>query len=56
MHLETLLYMLLQSDQTHPPGIKPDFALLSEQAKNDRVPNQWFQVPATVISVGLDDP
>ena len=56
MHLETLLYMLLQSDRTYSPGIAPDFALLSEQAKKRRVPNQWFQVPATSIAVGLDDP
>ena len=57
MHLETLLYMLLQSDQTlPPPGVAPDFAALGEQAREAAVPNQWIPIPASTFNVGLDDP
>ncbi|EFX04429.1 duf323 domain containing protein [Grosmannia clavigera kw1407] len=58
MHLETLLYMMLQSDKTLPPPNvpRPDFAELAEKAHAARVPNQWFNVPAQDISIGLDDP
>ncbi len=57
MHLETLLYMLLQSDRTlPPPGIAPDFVALGEQARKAAVPNQWISIPASTLSVGLDDP
>ncbi|MCJ1429129.1 hypothetical protein MMC29_007042 [Sticta canariensis] len=56
-HLETLLYMLVQSDQTlPPPGAAPDFALLSEQARTEQVPNDWFHIPAQDLTLGLDDP
>lgn len=57
MHLETLLYMLLQSDRTlSPPGVAPDFVALGEQARKSAVFNQWIPVPASTISVGLEDP
>ncbi|KAM4058983.1 histidine-specific methyltransferase, SAM-dependent domain-containing protein [Hirsutella rhossiliensis] len=58
MHLETLLYMMLQSDKTLPPpnAPRPDFALAAEEAARARVPNQWFDVPAQTIAVGMDDP
>ena len=57
MHLETLLYMLLQSDKTvPPPGVKPDFEALAHQAERHAVPNQWIKVPASEITIGLDDP
>lgn len=57
MHLETLLYMLLQSDRTRPPpGVAPDFEALAHQAAIQSVPNQWFRIPAQRISLGLDDP
>ena len=57
MHLETLLYMLLQSDKTlPPPGVRPDFEALAIQARNNEVPNRWFEVPSSDISIGLDDP
>ena len=56
MHLETLLYMLLQSDQTRPPGMKPDFELLAEQAQAAAVPNEWIVVPASSLSEGMNDP
>jgi len=57
MHLETLLYMLLQSDKTLPPTANiPDFQAMARTAKAARVPNKWFQIPEQTISVGLDDP
>lgn len=57
MHLETLLYMLVQSDKIKPPpGDAPDFAALAEDAERNRVANEWFDVPASSISMGLDDP
>lgn len=58
MHMETLLYMLIQSEKTlAPPGtVQPDFEALAEQSKANAVPNQWFNIPAQDFSVGLDDP
>lgn len=58
MHLETLLYMMLQSDKTLPPPNipKPDFAKLAIKARAARVENQWFDVPAQDHVVGIDDP
>lgn len=58
MHLETLLYMLLQSDRTLPPPhvVRPDFADMAVQARQARVENAWFDVPAQKIVVGTDDP
>lgn len=55
MHLETLLYMLLQSDQTRPPGMKPDFELLAKQAQMTAVPNKWIVVPSCTFSEGMND-
>lgn len=56
MHLETLLYMLVQSDEIlPPPGVAPDFALLSKKAREEVVPNSWVQIPAQTFTVGLDD-
>ena len=57
MHLETLLYMLLQSDRTlPPPGVAPDFVALGKQAREAAIPNQWISIPATTLRSGLDDP
>ena len=57
MHLETLLYMLLQSDKTRPPpGMAPDFEAMAKEARKAVVPNEWVKVPASTITVGLDDP
>jgi len=57
MHLETLLYMLLQSDKTvPPPGVIPDFEALANKARSAAVPNQWITVPAQKITVGMNDP
>jgi hypothetical protein len=56
MHLETILYMLLQSDKTRPPTvIKPDFEGAAEIAEAARVPNEWFEIPEQTITIGLDD-
>ncbi|KAI9848057.1 MAG: hypothetical protein M1837_001159 [Sclerophora amabilis] len=57
MHLETFLYMLLQSDKKLPPPgqAKPDFAALAEQARIKAVPNDWITVPASDIEIGLND-
>lgn len=58
MHLETLLYMLLQSEKTLPPpnAVQPDFDEMARKARAARVENQWFDVPARDIAVGMDDP
>lgn len=57
MHLETLLYMLLQSDKTLPPTLTtPDFEQEARDARVSRVPNQWFQIPQQNVAIGLDDP
>ena len=57
MHIETLLYMLLQSDKTRPPpGVAPDFENMAKEARKAAVPNEWIKVPASTITVGLNDP
>lgn len=58
MHIETLLYMMLQSDKTLPPPhtVQPDFAKLAQRSHEARVPNQWFDVPEQTITLGMDDP
>ena len=49
--------MLLQSDKTvPPPGVRPNFEAMAAQAQQNAVPNQWMQVPATKITVGINDP
>lgn len=56
MHLETFLYMLLQSEKTiPPPGVnKPDFRKLFHDARKSQKPNEWFSIPNQTLSVGLD--
>lgn len=57
MHLETLLYMLLQSDKIRPPtAVMPDFEGQAKLAAASRVPNEWFHIPEQEITLGLDDP
>lgn len=58
MHLETLLYMLIQSEKTIPPSntSRPDFEQLAAQAQKHAVENEWFEIPQQTIQVGLDDP
>ncbi|KAJ5900851.1 Ergothioneine biosynthesis protein 1 [Penicillium subrubescens] len=57
MHLETFLYMLLQSEKTLPPvGVDiPDFAKLAHLAKQNEKPNKWFKIPQQSFTIGLDD-
>jgi hypothetical protein len=57
MHLETFLYMLLQSDKTLPPPVaeRPDFEKLFRQARANAKPNEWFAIPEQTLSIGLDD-
>ncbi|KAL2200321.1 C-type lectin protein [Corynascus similis CBS 632.67] len=58
MHLETLLYMMLQSDRTRPPPLVPvpNFEELAAKARSERVPNEWFNIPEQEVVIGLDDP
>ena len=57
MHLETLLYMLLQSDNAMAPPrtVKPDFMADAAEAATNSVPNEWFSIPQQTIDIGLDD-
>lgn len=57
MHLETYLYMLLQSNKVKPPpGVTmPDFEALANAAKQNAQPNQWFTIPEARITLGIDD-
>lgn len=58
MHLETLLYMLIQSEKTLPPPttVLPDFQALAVQARQGAVENQWFKIPAQDVEIGIEDP
>ncbi|KAK6957405.1 Ergothioneine biosynthesis protein 1 [Daldinia eschscholtzii] len=58
MHLETLLYMMLQSDKTLPPPHtkQPNFEALAQEAYTSRVSNDWFDIPEQELTIGLDDP
>lgn len=58
MHLETLLYMMVQSDKTLPPPDvpRPDFEKMAREAKDAAVENEWFDVPAQKIRIGMEDP
>ncbi|KAK4191955.1 hypothetical protein QBC35DRAFT_470231 [Podospora australis] len=58
MHIETFLYMMLQSDRTLPPSHvpAPNFEKLAAKARSERVPNEWFDIPEQEITIGLDDP
>lgn len=57
MHLETFLYMLLQSERTLPPPAagQPDFEKMFHDARKQAKPNKWFTVPEQTLSIGLDD-
>ncbi|KAI1133761.1 DUF323 domain protein [Nemania abortiva] len=58
MHMETLLYIMLQSDKTLPPPDmpQPNFKTLARDAKLSRVENRWFDIPEQDVTLGLDDP
>ena len=57
LHLETFLYMLLQSDRVLPPPGQPipDFEALAEASKLGREENKWHNIPASKFVVGADD-
>ena len=57
MHIETLLYMMLQSDKTLPPlnAPIPDFETLARKARAARVENEWFSIPTQTIDVGINN-
>ncbi|KIW64449.1 dimethylhistidine N-methyltransferase [Phialophora macrospora] len=58
MHLETFVYMLLQSERILPPPGQgsPDFRALAAEARAQRVENKWHRIPASEVKLGLDDP
>ncbi|KAF2275579.1 uncharacterized protein EI97DRAFT_433991 [Westerdykella ornata] len=58
MHLETLLYMLIQSEKVLPPPgtVAPDFEALHHLSETQTVENEWFTIPEADVSFGLDDP
>ncbi|KPI39163.1 uncharacterized protein AB675_4514 [Cyphellophora attinorum] len=57
MHLETFLYMLIQSNRVlAPPGYAlPDFERLASEAAERRAQNGWHHIPGGKISMGLED-
>lgn len=58
MHLETLLYMMIQSDKILPPPHRsiPDFAAMAQEAEKLRVANKWFEIPEQTVTLGMTDP
>ncbi|KAK2839253.1 hypothetical protein FQN49_006323 [Arthroderma sp. PD_2] len=58
MHLETFLYMLLQSHSIKPPpqAVRPEFKHLALESAKNAVPNEWFEIPEQTLAIGLDEP
>jgi len=60
MHLETLLYMLVQSNATLPPPdvITPDFVSGRTWERRLDAPkgNAWVKIPETTLDIGMNDP
>lgn len=58
LHLETFLYMLIQSDKIFPPPgtTAPDFRQMAVEARELAVPHEWIHVPVSRITLGMDDP
>ncbi|KAB8074790.1 hypothetical protein BDV29DRAFT_173092 [Aspergillus leporis] len=56
MHLETFLYMLIQSEKTLPPPAadRPDFEKMYREARQNSKPNEWFSIPEQILTIGLD--
>ncbi|KAL5042352.1 hypothetical protein BDW71DRAFT_190227 [Aspergillus fruticulosus] len=56
MHLETFLYMLIQSERVlPPPGVPvPDFKKMFLDARENARPNKWFAIPEQTLTIGLD--
>lgn len=49
--------MLLQSeDVLPPPGARPDFEAMAEDARKSSVPNEWILVPTDKVKLGMNDP
>lgn len=57
MHLETLLYMLIQSEKTLPPPCvaTPDFEAMAPSALSVKPENKWFRIPESQIDIGMND-
>lgn len=56
MHLETYLYMLLQSDKTlPPPGARPDFQALASQARLNSTVDSWVKIQSNKIIIGQNE-
>jgi formylglycine-generating enzyme required for sulfatase activity len=57
MHLETLLYMLIQSEKMLPPAgkVKPDFEAMAREARVTAIDNQWCEIPKQTVILGLED-
>ena len=56
MHLETYLYMLLQSDQVlPPPGPCPDFQSLAQKSRANAVADSWVTIPSRSVTIGQND-
>ncbi|KAF8463071.1 histidine-specific methyltransferase [Kalaharituber pfeilii] len=58
MHLETLLYMLLQAPWTRPPKevVKPDWKAEEQKLQEqDLEYNPWVEIPEREITIGMDD-
>ena len=57
MHLETFLYMLVQSDKTLPPSrLAPNFEGLAIDSRATISEDAWIDIPATRLNIGMDDP
>ncbi|KAL2843896.1 hypothetical protein BJY01DRAFT_191637 [Aspergillus pseudoustus] len=56
MHLETFLYMLIQSERIlPPPGIAtPDFKRMFLDSRAEIKQNEWFAIPEQTLSIGLE--
>ncbi|KAF1814158.1 hypothetical protein P152DRAFT_262529 [Eremomyces bilateralis CBS 781.70] len=57
MHLETILYMLLQSKFVKPPPgvVEPNWEAQAMLAEQKAVPNTWFRIPEQDVSLGLNE-
>ncbi|KAE8370028.1 Aldehyde/histidinol dehydrogenase [Aspergillus caelatus] len=56
MHLETFLYMLIQSEKILPPPAaeRPDFEKMYQEARKNMKTNEWFSIPEQTLTIGLD--
>lgn len=57
LHLETFLFMTIQSPNILPPPDvpRPDFQRMAKIAVSQRVENKWFRVPAQDFPIGYED-